>query len=264
MSPRNATEVGQRRTYRFRGQVLPSVTTLLKAWPQEWAIPYGAKHVAERALSTEGLERIDTYVHLQDEQSTDYPDLLKWLKKAPFERRDAAADAGTARHGYLEDRLNGLGVPDDLSPAEIAIEQFLDVYRPDPLYVEAQVASVTEGYAGSADAFVRIYGKTYVLDLKTANHAATDHKARLQLAAYRYADVIFDDALEWPVPVCDGALILAIPRDDPRSWQLLDVPAGPEEFRIFQAFKRSWLFYDQTKETAVGELLLPQVKEEVA
>ena len=258
MSPRNAAEVGQRRVSTCRGQKLPSVTTLLKAWPQEWAIPYGAKHVAERAV----FQHSELVERLASDDPVDWT--LKWLKSAPFERRDAAADAGTARHGYLEDRLNGLGVPDDLSPAEVAIEQFLDTYRPDPLYVEAQVASVAEGYAGSADAFLRIYGKTYVFDLKTANHAATDHKARLQLAAYRYADVIFDDALEWPVPVCDGALILAIPRDDPRSWQLLEVPAGPEEYRRFLDFKRAWQFYDQTKETAVGELLLPQVKEEVA
>ena len=50
MSPRNATEIGQRRSYKWRGQQYPSVTTLLKTWPMEWAIAYGAKHVAERAV----------------------------------------------------------------------------------------------------------------------------------------------------------------------------------------------------------------------
>lgn len=269
MSPRNAAEVGQRRVYKYRGVKYPSVTTLLKSWPMEWAIPYGAKHVAERALSTEGLERLDRYINGSpaDDATNDaeYDDLLRWLKKAPFERRDAAADVGTLRHGYLEDRLNGYGVPDDLSPAEVAVEQFLAVYRPDPLYVEPQLVSVAEGYAGSADAFVRIYGKTYVLDLKTANHATTDHKARLQLAAYRYADLIFEDDRDvGPVPVCDGALILAIPRDDPHSWQPVEVEAGPTEFARFLDYKRAWQFYDTTKDTAVGEILLPQVKGEVA
>lgn len=262
MSPRNAAEVGQRRTYTYHGKKYPSVTTLLKAWPMEWAIPYGAKAVAERALSPEGLERIDE-MRIYGGWTPD--DTLKWLKKAPYEKRDAAADAGTARHGYLEDRLLGVPAPDDLSPAEVAIEQFLAVYRPEPLLVEAQVVSVAEGYAGSADAFVRIYGKTYILDLKTANHAATDHKARLQLAAYRYADLVFEDDVDLgPVPICDGALILAVPRDNAPAWQLLEVPAGPEEYRRFLDYKRAWQFYDTTKETAVGELLLPQVKEEVA
>lgn len=259
MSPRNAAEVGQRRTYTFHGKKYPSVTTLLKAWPQEWAIPYGAKHVAERAV----FQHAELAERLSSDDPLDWT--LKWLKKAPFERRDAAADAGTARHGYLEDRLNGFGVPDDLSPAEVAIEQFLAVYRPEPVLVESQVVSIAEGYAGSADAFVRIYGKTYILDLKTANHAATDHKARLQLAAYRYADLVFEDDVDLgPVPICDGALILAVPRDNAPAWQLLEVPAGPEEYRRFLDYKRAWQFYDTTKETAVGELLLPQVKEEVA
>jgi hypothetical protein len=256
MSPRNAAEVGQRRSYEYRGVKYPSVTTLLKAWPMEWAIAYGAKHVAERAMTPEGIKRIldmeqDPYV------------VLRWLKAAPFERRDAAADAGTIRHGYLEDRLNGYAVPDgELSPAEQAIEQFLDAYRPEPLYVEAQVVNQYEGYAGSADAFVRIYGRTYVLDLKTANYAATDHKARLQLAAYRYADVVFEDDRDLgPVPPCDGALVLVVPRDDPRSWQPIEVAAGPVEFQRFLDYKRAWQFYDATKDTGIGELLLPQARE---
>jgi hypothetical protein len=262
MSPRNATEINQRRSYVYRGEKYPSVTTLLKTWPMEWAIAYGAKHVALRAMSEEGFARIT--------ESLDSPEAsietLKWLKKAPHERRDAAAEAGTIRHGYLEDRLNGLDLPEGaLSPAEIAVEQFLAVYRPDPLFVECQVVSITERYAGSADAFVTIYGKRYVLDLKTGANATTDHKSRLQLAAYRYADMLFEDDRDLgPVPMLDGALVLSIPRDDPRSWQLIEVDAGPEVYRRFLDFARAFRFYDAHKDTAVGELLLPQLEEGAA
>lgn len=270
MSPRNATEVGQRRVYTFRGERYPSVTTLLKAWPMEWAIPYGAKHVAERALSQEGMDRIAQYNYAPDDQDPYH--LLKWLKAAPYERRDAAADAGTDLHGYLEARLNGqyhnravLDGFDDYPASERAIDDFLGLYRPDPLYVESQVFSVSERYAGSADAFLRIYGKTYIFDLKTGGNATTDHKARLQLAAYRYGDFIGEDDQEVaPVPKCDGALVLSVPRDDPRSWQLIEVEAGAEEFRRFLDFARAWRWYDEHKDTAVGELLLPQTMGDVA
>jgi hypothetical protein len=255
--PKNATEINQRRFYTYRGERYQSVTTLLKCWPMEWAIAYGAKHVALRAMSEEFATRL-----LND----NYEDNLKWLKRAPHERRDAAAEAGTIRHGYLEDRLNGLDLPEGaLSPAEIAVEQFLAVYRPDPLFVECQVVSVSERYAGSADAFVSIYGKRYVLDLKTGANATTDHKSRLQLAAYRYADMLFEDDRDLgPVPMLDGALVLSIPRDDPRSWQLIEVDAGPEVYRRFLDFSRAFRWYDAHKDTAVGELLLPQLEEGAA
>lgn len=264
MSPRNATEIGQRRAYTFRGEKYPSVTTLLKAWPMEWAIAFGAKHVAERAVFQ--------FSHLQqllDDVDMPIDSVLKWLKSAPAQRRDAAADHGTNVHEYLEYRLRGEPAEEwfmdgtdrdgSLTPAEVAVEQFIQTYRPDPLFVESQVFSLSEGYAGSADAFVTIYGKRYVLDLKTGGNTTTDHKARLQLAAYRYADFIGEDDREVaPVPVCDGALILSVPRDNPQSWQLIEVEAGPTEFRRFLDFKRAWLWYDAHKDTAIGELLLPQ------
>lgn len=260
--PKNASEIGQRRSYTWRGQQLPSVTTLLKAWPMEWAIAFGAKHVAERAV----FEHSELARRL-DEDPTDWT--LKWLKSAPAQRRDAAADHGTNVHEYLEYRLRGEPAEEwfmdgtdrdgSLTPAEVAVEQFIQTYRPDPLFVESQVFSLSEGYAGSADAFVTIYGKRYVLDLKTGGNTTTDHKARLQLAAYRYADFIGEDDREVaPIPVCDGALILSVPRDDPASWQPLEVEAGPAEFRRFLDFKRAWLWYDAHKDTAIGELLLPQ------
>lgn len=266
MSPRNATEIGKRRTYSWRGQKLPSVTTLLKAYPQEWAIAYGAKSVAERAVFqfSELAQRLD------GDDPTDWT--LKWLKAASYEKRDAAADAGTARHGYLEDRLNGLGVPDDLSPAEVAIEQFLAVYRPEPLFVEPQVYSVSEGYAGSADAFVNIYGKRYLIDLKTAgtydpmnprpSKAGGDHKDRLQLAAYRYADFIGEDDRELaPVPTVDACAVLSIPRDHPQAWRLIEVKADHEEFRMFLHFKQAWQWYDANKDEPIGEQVLAQAEE---
>lgn len=254
MSPRNATEVGQRRHYEYRGVRYPSVTTLLKGYPQEWAIGYGAKHVAERAV----FQHAELTQRLDSDDPVEWT--LKWLKAAPHQRRDAAADAGTDLHAYLEGRLTGGPAHTEPTPSQQAVEQFLDVYRPDPLFVESQVVSPAEGYAGTADGFLRIYGGTYVFDLKTSNSATVDHKARLQLAAYRYADIVYEDTHDLgPVPTCDGALVLVVPRDDPRSWTLLEVDAGPEVHRRFLDFARTWRWYDQNKEEPIGSLLLPQI-----
>jgi hypothetical protein len=268
MSPKNASEIGQRRNYEWRGQKLPSVTTLLKAWPMEWAIAFGAKHVAERAVFqfSELRERLDS------DDPTNMT--LSWLKAAPAQRRDAAADHGTNTHGYLEGRLRGVDVTyatRPLSPAEQAVEQFLAVYKPEPLLIESQVFSISHGYAGSADAFVNIYGRRVLLDLKTSatydpmadrpNKAGGDHKDRLQLAAYRYADFIGEDDRELgPVPDVEACMVLAIPRDHPQAWRLIEVDAGPETFRRFLDFKRAFEFYDSTKSEAIGTMVLPQIE----
>jgi hypothetical protein len=266
MSPRNATEINKRRTYEWRGEKFPSVTTLLKGYPQEWAIAFGAKHVAERAVFQ--------FSELRDRLDSDDPTAmtLSWLKSAPAQRRDAAADHGTDAHGYLEQRLNGTIVDArPTTPAYVAVEQFLATYRPDPLMVECQVFSITEKYAGSADAFVNIYGRRLLLDLKTAqsydplverpSKAGGDHKDRLQLAAYRYADFVGEDDREVsPVPEVDGAVILSIPRDHPSAWRLIEVDAGPQTFRRFLDFKRAWEWYDANKDQPIGEMVLPQLE----
>lgn len=269
MSPRNAREWQGDRFYKWRGREMPSVTTILDdAWPNhKWRIPFGAKHTAERALSADGLERLGRYINTpSDDDATndaEYDDLLKWLKAAATERRDAAGGQGTSLHEYLEDRLNGLAPADEPTQHERAIEQYLATYRPDPLYVEPQVISVSDGWGGSADHFATIYGRPLLVDLKTSPHADKDHKVRLQLAAYRHGDFIGEDDMEIaPVPFTEGGAVLYVPRDNPMGWQLIETPCGIEEYRVFLAAKRTWDMARATKDTGIGELLLPQVRED--
>lgn len=262
--PRNATEVGQRRTYEFRGKKYPSVTSLLKGYPQEWAIPYGAKHTALRA--------VEEFPEFVSRLWVDKDDATKWLKSAPYERRDAAGDHGTDLHGYLEERFRvGAVHPKPATGHEVAVEQFLNVYRPDPVFIEAQVVNIAHEYAGSFDAIVDIYGRRLLLDLKTSatydpmsdrpSKSGGDHKDRLQLAAYRYADIIFEDDRELGyVPEVDGCAILAIPRDHPHAWRLIEVDAGPSTFTKFLTFAAAWRWYDDNKDEAIGAQVLPQAE----
>lgn len=255
--PRNATEIGQRRNYTFLGKRYPSVTTILKAWPAEWMISYGAKRTALRA--------VDEFPEFVARLWADREAATKWLKAAPHERRDEAAGLGTDLHSYLEARAEGEPPKEIRSHGELAVDGFLDLYRPEFLHIESQIFSVSDGWAGTADAFVRIYGKVYALDLKTSPNAPTDHKARLQLAAYAHGDFIGHDDVEIaPVPVCDGGLILSVPRDGLSTFALIETPVGAHEYAVFLACKKLWDFYDAHKETSIGELLLPQAVEGVA
>ena len=258
------------------GQRVVSVTTVLDgAWPNNgWRIPYGAKWTAERLLSTEGLRRIRMLMDADEDYSAQRNDLLKWGKAGPTERRDVAGDHGTDLHQYLERRLTGAieALPErETFSGYHAVEQFLATYRPEPVYIEAQVRSVAEGYAGSFDAIVDIYGRRVLLDLKTSqtydphverpSKAGGDHKDRLQLAAYRYADLIFEDGRDISyLPEVDACVVLAIPRDHPQAWRPIEVRAGMEEHRRFLGLLAAWKWHNDNKDTPIGEHLLPQAE----
>ena len=80
----------------------------------------------------------------------------------------------------------------------------------------------------------------------------------------RLDDVLTPEGWDFQSSVIPGADIvhgkLTIPRDDPRSWQLIEVEAGPHEYAVFLAFAKGWRWYDANKDTSVGIGLLPQVE----
>lgn len=255
------------RWYHHRGQVMPGVTTVIDTTDPNvgWRIPYGAKHVAERA--------VHQFSQLRERLNSDDPlnYTLQWLKAGPTERRDAAGDHGSNLHTYLEARMAGTPPSPDLTPAQVAVEQFLAVYRPDPILVETACVNATEGYAGTADGFLKVQGTRLIYDLKTGGHADTEHKVRLQLAAYRYADFVgrFQDEGKYqrhiieelgPVPEVEAAAVLLIPRDDPLSWQFVEVEAGPVEHRRFLDCLRVWSWYCADEKAPIGTGFMPHLR----
>ena len=248
--PRNASEIRGSRFYDWQGQKVPSVTTILSAYPQPWAIPFGAKHAANRAVDE--LPRLVALV-LEDRE-----DARKWLKRAPTDLRDSAADTGTDLHSYLEARLLGSDTWEAVrDPGETArraaIDSFLYHYRPEPLAIEAQVYNLRDGWAGSADLFARVQGRPLCIDLKTETAGDENHKSRLQLAAYRNGQFIGEDGVDLgEVPETDGAAVLWVPREHPQDWRLFIVEAGGPEYETFLATKRLWEFYHENDGEPVG------------
>lgn len=250
MAPRNAkAEVGQKRSYTVPGATGPvtSVTTFLKAYPKEALAPWAAKMVAERAVNEADELR------LRRDRDGD-PDAITWLKAAPWESRDASAEHGTGVHDYLERRMRG-GDDPPATPGEVAVSQWIDVYRPRPIHVEAQIANlVAPPYAGSLDLIAEVYGRVGLIDLKTSGGIYAE--TRLQLAAYRYGEFIFEDDRTMPVPVVDFCAVLWVPKDRPEQWQFVEVESGQAEYETFRKLQAIYQFSQQ--KSIGGELILPQ------
>ena len=80
-----------------------SVTTAMKSIPKEWLGAWAAKVVAETAV-----QKLDLLTRLA---ADDPAEATRWLKGAPWSRRDKAGDDGTALHEVAE--LDALGQRDE-------------------------------------------------------------------------------------------------------------------------------------------------------
>lgn len=253
--PRNATSYQGQRHYSWNGDKLPSVTTVLQSYPKPWLGAWAAKVVAEYAASG----NFDLSAFGSTEEA------IRHLKGTPWRKRDDAADFGSAIHEALAAHVAGrrMVVDPGAYAHASAVEQWWDAYRPLVYDSEVQVFNTEHRYAGSLDLIAEVYGRRLLIDLKSGS--VVGHDARLQLAAYRYAEFIGeDDRRIAEMPSVDGCAVLWVPRDDPRSWQFIEVLAGAAEFSQFLALRRLHDFIQIHKDLGLGELILPQARVEVA
>jgi hypothetical protein len=251
--PKNATAFQGQRKYGWKDEHLWSVTTILQSYPKPWLGAWAAKTVAEYAVAGGDWTDLPT-----DEK-------VKHLKGVPWRKRDDAADFGTALHEALADLVAGKPVTyiPGAEAHQAALAEWWAAYRPLVYDSEVQVFNLTEGYAGSLDLIADVYGRRLLIDLKSGS--AIGHDVRLQLAAYRFAEFIGeDDRRIADVPSVAGCAILWVPRDNPAMWQFIEVPAGAAEFVEFLGVKRLHEYVKHNDKAAIGELILPQARVEVA
>jgi hypothetical protein len=111
-------------------------------------------------------------------------------RKAPFQRRQDAADAGTQAHACVEAHYAGEPWPEDASDAARACAQrVIDHiaargYRVIASEWNSSLFDVGEGWGGTLDFIVERDGLVYVADLKTGKGAFDEVVP--QLAAYRH------------------------------------------------------------------------------
>jgi hypothetical protein len=203
----------------------PSVTTILKAWPKEWLGAWAAKITAQTALDE--LDNLAAMLSREGRESVE-----RYLKGAPWRKRDTARDRGTAAHAAAEQGTAIEDVPENARSRVLAWHAWLDDWQP---AIEAQEVTVYQPngphrYAGTLDIFALIpcvvhdRDCRWLIDIKTGDLYV---EARMQQAAYRFADHTADGQ---PVPDIDHVGILVL-RDD--GYAFHEIRAGLAEYAAF-------------------------------
>lgn len=191
------------------------------------------------SANTTAAYAVDNWTEL----STLTPNARMWrLQKAWRDDLTAAATRGTRIHTYMATLLAGGAieeVPDELSGCVASLLRFLDEWAAEPVLMETTVVSYAHGYSGTLDLVVDLtdpdgFGTTerWLIDTKSSRSGVYGDTA-LQLAAYRFADVVseYPDG-ESPMPAVERTGVLHV-RDN--GYDLVPVEAGPKQFRAFLA-----------------------------
>lgn len=207
------------------GRKLPGVTTIL------------SNGMAKPALIAWGMKATSQYAidHWDELAEMPVSKRLEVLKGSAYADRDAAANRGTEVHAYAERLIKGEEVdpPDEIRGHVESYVRFLDEWEPEPVLVEASVANLRVGYAGSLDMVVKIpslYGNDLVIaDIKTSRSGIFGEVA-FQLAAYAQAEVCVVGGQEMPMPTVQRALAIHVRAD---GYDLYQVAIGARVFRQF-------------------------------
>lgn len=227
----------------------PGVTSIIAMLPKPFLRYWAARTVAEAAV-----DHIGSLVSLA---MTDRDGAIDYLKRAPDRETREAADIGDDVHALFETLAKGdplPAVPAEYEPYVEHFREFLEVCKPEFIFLEETVWDDDEGYAGSFDAFgiLRgkgagpLRGKRLFFDWKTTRSGVYEEVA-LQLAGYRRAKhIIRPDGTRVPAPESDGGAVLHV---RPEGWALYPVETGTfeldgQEVDVFAYFRALRLVFD--------------------
>ena len=187
--------------------------------------------------------------------------LIMWMKEMGSkadEIRDAAGRRGSNVHQLTEQYDNGIECTllDEYGKPRYSLEEwsmferyveFTEIHKPEHILIEQTFVNSTLGFAGTLDRICRIYGKVYVLDIKTSNGIFNNYW--LQLAAYRE---LYNASIKEAntMPNIDGVAILwlnAKTRTYGKSgviqgpgWQMVTETDTSKQWDLFQAVQKLW------------------------
>lgn len=218
------------------GVWVPSITTILEAYPKPYA-------------------------------------LLQWLKENGENAdkiRDAAGKRGSIVHQLTDDYDNSIEVNllNENGHPQYSLEEwamferyveFSQKYKPDNVMIEQNIVSQKLGFAGTIDRVIELKGKRLLVDIKTSNMIANSYW--LQLAAYEQLLMTITGH-----NTLDGVAILwlnAKTKTDGKGdsiqgkgWQLI-TKTSDEDWPLFQAVHKLWL---KENENAKPKLLTYQLR----
>ena len=202
------------------GQWVPSVTTILEAYPKPYA-------------------------------------LMQWLKENGENAdkiRDAAGKRGSTVHQLTDDYDNGIEVCllDENGNPKYSLEEwgmferyveFSEKFKPENIMIEQNIVSLKLGFAGTIDRVLELNGKRYLVDIKTSNMITNAYW--LQVAAYEQLLMTITGH-----NTLDGVAILwlnAKTKTDGKGdviqgkgWQMI-IKENTDDWELFQAVHKLWL-----------------------
>ena len=228
------------------GPLYPSVTTILGIKDKPALVGWAKRETA--ACAVRNLDVLERMVRSGGPQAA-----VDWLKRIPDYARDASADLGSAVHAAAEAIARGQSGPvaEDVAPFVAAYRRdFLDVFHPRFIAVEAMVCSERYEYGGTADAFAEIDGETWLLDYKTGAGVYPD--TALQLGGLARAQFIGypGDPVQYPVPFATRFGVLHI---RPEGARLLPVVVNRETVAAFLDARRLYGWDQGPAKTVIGE-----------
>jgi hypothetical protein len=256
------TKVGLVRDARHRyswngGPLYPSVTTILGIKDKPALVGWAKRETA--ACAIRNLDVLERMVRSGGPQAA-----VDWLKRIPDYARDASADLGSAVHAAAEGIARGQAAPvaEDVGPFVAAYRRdFLDVFQPRFLAVEAMVCSERYEYGGTADAFAEIEGEIWLLDYKSGAGVYPD--TALQLAGLARAGFMGfpGDPTQYPVPAATRFGVLHI---RPEGARLLPVVVDRATVAAFLDARRLYGWEVGPARSVIGEPIARAAKRAAA
>ena len=231
-----------------------SVTTLLQGEPKPalpyWSVKEGAHFAADNIGEVAGL--LGYRVVPDPERTADRDAAIDLIKRAPWRKRDKAADIGSTLHHVIEARTLGSdpSVPEDVESYIRQFDDWCSVFQPEWDALEVVIWHPDESYAGRLDAIATLGakdGKRYLLDWKSGT--GTYPSYAMQANLYARAPIIFDDrtGIEAPMPEIDGA---AIVRLSPDGWTFTEVNLSDDIYRAGLYCREMYRWMNETSKTA--------------
>jgi hypothetical protein len=221
-----------------------SVTTLLQGEPKP-ALPYWS--VKEGATFA-----VDNIAEVASLAKTDRDAAIDLIKRAPWRKRDKAANIGSTLHHVIEARTLGSdpNVPEDVESYIRQFDDWCSVYEPEWEALEVVIWNPDESYAGRLDAIAtlgRLGGKRFLLDWKSGSGTYPSHAMQANL--YARAPLMFDDrtGIEAPMPDIDGAAIVRI---SPDGWTFTEVNLSEDIYRAGLYCREMYRWMNETSKTA--------------
>ncbi|MGW2591675.1 hypothetical protein ACWCXC_15620 [Streptomyces sp. NPDC001515] len=271
-------ETGQfRRYYRESAPDVryPSVTSIVDHAPKKFLPRWYADMAADLALDS-----IDYVARMKER---DPRGAKKWLAGAAGRYTRNRGDVGSDAHDLFERMIRGHQVRRqsiDMEPYRAQFRSFLTFVNPELVRAEDVAWSDTYQYAGSFDAWLRLWvvkgadgtwtldpGRSHpmsvpvdvIADWKTSKSVWAS--VALQMGGYAFADLIIDpDGTETPMPAFDGAVVLHI---TPEGWALYPVYLDKLQraFRYFLHLRATHEWETADSKTALGKPLARSQRE---